>query len=448
MISKSILESNKKLGIFIDSRSFDKLLEIRNIHAENILKYIYTEYFEFVRSPYRTSHDALEKVTAYIEKYDTNGNLSAIEVVGEDPKFKKIIGFNYRVKDIEHIGKVIYEDNKFNDEEKAALILVFIQAAFNRFEKNNIFITDNNILLKRRLWFESHFPGYSLNVVTVDEAKEIMDLFAKNQNEYYISGNYSCNKGYYYWLSFRAKIPHYYPKDKYLHALANRFVNLLMSLDKIGFNYYRDVNNDTNDDIMYHFNYFISLVTGIFDSLALSTKRHYNLDFPGVKNSQRISLKPKVGKEFLKALREQNPALRKHINEYVNLINLIYMLREIILHREMMENTIYENWGSDEKWKAVFIKIDDDIKSSIKKCNDNAKDFDPFSKWGLYGSGQFMFLEPYNFVKSVTRELISFTNQYLKLLGLRNSIDDLKNESKNFDFASTMALYRKNNLGF
>jgi hypothetical protein len=447
MINRSILTNNAVLGIFIDSMSFNELLDTGNLHAATILKYICVEFFEFIRSPDKVSHDALGKITAYVEKYDNDGNLDGMEIYGEDLRLRKDIGFGYRMKDIELIGKMVYEDSTFDEDSKKELILVFIQAAFNRFEKHNIFITGNNVLLKKRLWFESHFPGYPLNIVSVSEAKEIMDLFAKMHYKYYISGNFSLNKGYYYWHSFRSKVPHYHPRDKYLQALAKRFVNLLMSLDEIGFNYHRDANNDTSDDIMYHFNYFISLVTGIFDSIALSTKEHYKIDFSDAK-AQKISLRRKVGKDFLKAIREQNPTLRNHINEYVNFINLIYMLRENILHREMLENTIYEKRGSDENWKAVFIKIDSDIKNLILNCNDIEKQYDPLSKWGLFDSGKYVFLEPYNFVKSVTRKLIIFTNQYFKILGFTNSIVALKSKSKGIDFAKTMAIYKRDNIGF
>ena len=49
--------------------------------------------------------------------------------------------------------------------------------------------TGNEVLLNNRIWFECHFPGRPLNIATVEETKEIMDLFAKYQNRYYISSN-------------------------------------------------------------------------------------------------------------------------------------------------------------------------------------------------------------------------------------------------------------------
>ena len=62
-----------------------------------------------------------------------------------------------------------------------------------------------------------------------------------------------------------------------MDALANRFEFLLRSVDEIGFLYYMKVNNDIKVDMMYHFNYAITLITGIFDSLALITKNTYEL---------------------------------------------------------------------------------------------------------------------------------------------------------------------------
>jgi hypothetical protein len=56
-----------------------------------------------------------------------------------------------------------------------------------------------------------------------------------------------------------------------LDGFSQRFCFLLMSIDEMGFQYYRGVNNVTMDDMLYHFNYFILLITGIYDSLALQT---------------------------------------------------------------------------------------------------------------------------------------------------------------------------------
>ena len=108
-----------------------------------------------------------------------------------------------------------------------------------------------------------------MGIVMFDEAKEIVDLFLKYHRKYHILNNFTCNKGYWYLLSFRSKIKHCHFGVATLNAFARRFIYLLMSLDEVGLQYYSGVNNDTMDNTLYHFNYFISLVTGVFDSFAL-----------------------------------------------------------------------------------------------------------------------------------------------------------------------------------
>jgi len=417
MDSRPILKKRTKLGILIDSKSFDNLLSKGDdANVETVLKYFRSDPFEFVRSPFDTTHDELEKVSAFVEKYDDKGNLSAIETVRNKSPY--ILFFRYQMQDIEEMGKFIHS-------EKEAIVLTYVQARLNSPDGMNIFITDNKTLLKKRLWLESHVSGFPqgchLNIVTIEGAKEIMDLFSKYQNKYYISGKYSCNEGQWYWLSFLSKVPNFHVGhvgDPFLYAFSNRFIYLLMCVDKMGFQYYLGVNNDTLNNILYHFNYFISLMTGIFDSLAIITKEQYNLTFKGKHiPPAKISLNPRAGKDFLKALRDsnRNPNLRKHINNYVNFIKLIYQLREVIIHREMLQKTALEFIGSDEKWKANFVKINPDIAKCIHLCNDGTQKYEPITQWGMYRSNTDNFLEPFQFAKSATKILITFSNEYLEL---------------------------------
>jgi hypothetical protein len=63
---------------------------------------------------------------------------------------------------------------------------------------------------------------------------------------------------------------------KFLKRYSDRNYVLAKQI-QMGFQYYQGVDNDTMDNTLYHFNYFVSLITGIFDSLAIRTKNQYNL---------------------------------------------------------------------------------------------------------------------------------------------------------------------------
>jgi len=448
MDSRCILKKDKKLKILIDSNSFENLLSKEDTNTKTLLKYAYKtpkDYpFQFIRSPLDTKYEELNDIPEFIKMYDDNGNLFGIKTATSE-RF-----FPYQMRAIEEIRKEVFKKATLSNAEKEAIFLVFVQAVLNFFDESSIFITSNKRLLKNRLWFESHYPGKILNIVTVEEAKETMDLFAKYNGKYFISGNYLCNKGGWYWLSFRSKVPNFHVGDSFLDAFSTRFVYLLKTIDEIGFQYYLGVNNDTLEDMQYYFNYFTVLTSGIFDSLALATKDTYKLCFKSDSIPSRISLEPKAGKDFLRVLREENRSLREHINRYVDFINLIYKLRESIVHREIPQGMDFEYREYDEKWKCNFIEISEDIQRQIHQNGDKQQEYDPVSCWGIYNISNEYRLEPFRFVKSATKVLIEFSNEYLRLLGYKDFFEELKgkDDDSSTGFLYSIERFKDGRLGF
>jgi len=446
MDSRAIIKREGNLKIFLDTKCFNHHLCKNNLDLEKILNYMNSKPFEFIRSPFDTNNNKLKKILTYYEKYDFKEDLSSIEIIRE--KSHSCIGFGYKMQDVESVGKTIYDKNFLTKDEKEAVKLVFIQVVLMRSKDSDILISQNGTLLKKRLWLESHFPGLPINTVSLNEAKEIMDLFSKYQNKYYISGNYTCNKGYWYWLSFRQKVPNFHVEDSILKAFSKRFVYLLESLDEMGFQYYLGVNNDTMNTMMYHFNYFISLATGIFDSLAIKTKNKYKLSFKNSNFPSKTSLNKKAGREFLNALRENNPNLRTHINEYVNFIKLIYRLRELLIHGEMLDINSFTFSGGEERYEIGTVKVKGDIINSIKLCGDKIRKYDNFTQWGIFEFNNSYFLEPFHFAKVASKTLVNFSNKYLALLNFKNYIEGLRKNDKNDHFLRSLELFTKNKLGF
>ena len=329
---------------------------------------------------------------------------------------------------------------------------IFIQAIFNHQEAGlrldpffeglkelNIYITNDHVLLKNRIWFESHIPGRSLNLMSVKEASIFIDLFFKKNGKYCSSCRSHLNKGYWYWLSMRLKLPHYNVGDPIIDALAFRLNYALMALDEISIQFYSGVNNDTMDNTLYHFNYLISLITGIFDNLALKTNDSLGINFT---NQIQISLSNKRN-DFLKEIRNKNPNIRSHINSYVNFIQLIYSFRELVIHREGFQKTGIKY---KDEWEANFIRISEDISKRITACGDTRSEYNPVSKWGLYIMNNEFYLEPHNFSNQVLIILFEFADEYLNLLGYSSFVEDQKTQDTRF--AKTMFSFEKYHLGF
>ena len=443
---RAILKRAGKLKIFFDTERFNYLLRKNSLDVERILNYVNSEPFEFIRSPFETNNNKLKKILTYHEKYNFEEDSSYIEIIrGKSYYFKD---FGYKLHDIEDVGKTIYKKDILSKDEIEAVKLVFIQVILMRNKISDIFITQNKILLKNKLWLESHFPGLPSNIYSLNEAQEIMDLFSKYQNKYYVSRNSTCNKGYWYWFSFRQKIPNFHVGGPVLNAFSVRFLYLLESLDEIGFQYYLELDRDTMNTMMYHFNYFIILITGIFDSLAIKTKNKHELIIENNKYPSRISLNKKVGKDFLNALREKNPKLHNHISEYVYFRKLIYELRELLIHREMLGINIFPPSEDEEKNRMGTVKVKQKIIDLVKQCGDKIREYDNFTEWGVLSRNNNYFLIPFYFAKTATRTLIEFSNKYLELLGYNNFIDELQKKDLNDPFLKSLKSFENNRLGF
>lgn len=438
MDSRPILrDSPQKIGVYIDSITFEDSLNQDDRLASAILVHYDSEYLEFVRSPLDTAHEELKNIPEYELTLNGNSEVKSIEISERRTK----MAFGYRMDDIRSIAQEIYGKNGIDQNELNRIITVFIQAVFNRFEKSNIYVTNDKILLRNRRWFESHFPGYPLNIMSVEEASGFLDLFFKIHGKYYARNRYLLNKGYWYWLSMRLKLPHYNVGDTMIDALAFRFYYALMALDEMGIQFYLGVNNDTMDNTLYHFNYLISLITGIFDNLALKTNSYLSIN---VADLRRVSLSNVSGRQFLKEIRTKRPDIRDHIASYMNFIRLIYFFRELVVHREGLGKVTVD---IDREWKANLIKISKRMKNRMRMCGDSGSEIDPFSRWGYYEVGsRNMYLEPYHFSIEVLKTLTEFVDRYLELLGYQSFVDTAKQRMD--DFGRTLKTFEELHLGF
>ncbi len=440
MDSRPLLKTNK-IRVFVDSNTFHELAKQNNREAIAILRHNGSELLDFVRNPFESDLEELKSIAAY--RFEMNAEQKGGVIELKRGEYAERNAFWYKKEDILSTAKAVYGKEKITEDEFARVLAVFIQASFSKFEKSNIYITNDDLLLKKRLWFESHFPGCALNIMSVAEASLFLDLFFKKNGQYLASHGYILNKGYWYLLSLRLRLPRYNGGDEMSSALATRMSYALMALDEIGIQYYNGVNNDTMDNTLYHFNYLITLFTGIFDNLALMTNTKLGIGFV---DKRRISLSHGSGREFLKKIREKNLPIREHINSYVDFINLIYLFREKVIHQEGLTKTGFESRSADGVWYANFIKISKEVQQRVKACGDKASPYDPFTEWGSYQLYNEDYLNPYSFSTAAMRKLIEFVDKYMELLGCPSYLEEIK--KMNDDFTKTLAFFEKYHLGF
>jgi hypothetical protein len=419
----------KALDICLDSESINSVPPSSKEIVDRLLLYHNSKniYYNFLRSVHNSSSNLVSTVSE-----------TQYPATDDDQQLVYTIARNALKKP------------KLSDGEKSFLLFICNHSGLSQSHKvintghdikDKVFVTENEDFLGRRFSFdrslslESFFPG--IRLVNLKDCLDIMDLFAKTHDLYFRSPNTNATmtKGYWYWIYFRYKIPHYNvtppvspsltTQNDILHAFAKRFCYLLIAIDELGkLHYFK-----SEDEVMmlYHFNYIISLITGIFDNLAIHTYQKYKIRFPSDNIPSRISLNYKVGKEFLDEVQKANINLRDHIRSHNDFVNLIYRLRERVIHAEGLKEI---GFFTDFNMSSIIL-IDSDIDGSIRTCGDRPGPYRKISEWGVYKyvipetNKNYYYLNPYYFAKSATRRLIQFADEYLKLVGHGKFLDNL-----------------------
>jgi hypothetical protein len=451
--SRPLLNNLTKLGILIDSKTFEESLNNGDRVSCALLSYSRNDCITCIRSPFPSSNNSLNAIPQYkvtIPEKEVSPINPPGQIVYKNNNCRTNRAFTYQSEYIKTLGKSILKKTSFNSDEFDTFLLVCVLATLNGIssynkERDNIFIliTQNESLLKNRLWIESKFYTIQLNIMSIEEASIFLDLFFKKNGVYKIRGHHTVNKGLWYEYSFRLKIPHFIYNEPIIVALANRMQYALMALDEIGIQYYQGVDLDTQDNTLYHFNYLISLITGIFDNLAIKTNNALKINFP---YPAQISLSSSNKSGFLKQVKEKDPVLRKLIQENGPLITLIYLFRELVIHREGLDPLSFHHNSKEGQWGANFIKISKKELNQINLCGDKKSEYDNISKWGVHTVGDDVFLEPYHFSFEVLKMLIPFVDKYLELLHYSSFIE--KQQQIDSDFYRTMKVFDENHLGF
>jgi hypothetical protein len=355
---------------------------------------------------------------------------------------------------------------------------------FNRtYISNAIFVTENPCFLEKLIsrdreifCLRDFFP--TLRLVNVNQALEICDIFAKSKGLYFGTRS-GVDVTPWYQLYLFSKLTHCpvaYQNSfinsnpsEVVKALVFRFLKVLLCIDYLGQQHYfaqsikQSIDTEQSKEgldilkqegrldpeklkgiinlgdsliIFYHMEYLISLVTGIFDNLAIESSNLYNISFP---QQIKISLSNIAGRDFLREIKTKNPTLKNHIDNNRNFINLIYEFREKVIHREGLERKIaplVAHWSN-------FIEINRDIKNYIKNCGDHKSIYKHITKWGIVEKQGNNYLDPFYFAKKVVLKLIEFSDEYLYLIGNSKFSDYIDEQHK---FVLDLKYFQNNGL--
>lgn len=453
-------EAEDPLRILVDTASMNEELADGNDAASRVLQYAENREFQFARTPETQRNEALERIPPYAIEKANNGQ-RVVSVDGDEQGESSLL-FGYQEQDIRDIAARVYSDDidahatdvkEVTDQEVATVRKVFVHATFNYHDEGHLFVTNREEFLSNRRWFETHFPGGQLNIMCLREAVEYLGLYLRYRNQFYAGPNLTVGTFGWYWHLFRSLVPYYHVEeadDDYMRGFSIRFQNLLIAIDEIGYQYFQKPDNRTQLNVQYHYDYAVSLITGVFDTLALKTAEWYDIDDI---RKEFISLSNNRGRDFLDEVRDANSALREHIAEHMAFINLIYVLRPLVVHRGGYQDTLLED--TDEGWTAGVISLDrfndtdqEGFKRYYREIEDEPLPYDPITEWGLYEADwtDVGFIEPYHFMKAAVRRLIRFSNEYLQLLGYQDFIEQHRDDEQGARFTDTCDRIRQDGL--
>jgi hypothetical protein len=158
----------------------------------------------------------------------------------------------------------------------------------------------------------------------------------------------------------------------------------------------------------------------------------------------KVSLSNNAGRDFLKEVRNNNSALKNHIDNNRDFINLIYEFREKVIHRAGLErkiSPIVAHWSN-------FIEISKEIRSYMKNCGDKKSPYKRITEWGAVEKQdtESYYLDPFYFAKNAAKKLIEFSNNYLQLINYTKFSDNIAQSRQSDQFMKDLEYFRNNTL--
>jgi hypothetical protein len=423
------MSQERNLTIGLHSDSVDEALKQDKEVVDVLFQCSELKEFDFIATP--TSSSSFSQLSPMITRisYEDKGNGRFVSHMQKNGIDQGWCGFN------DSMGAQFYSDvfgykegsPEFEKTKNAFHDLLAFESISDWSKGDAIFVTQCSPLLEKNVWIQRRFKVKILSFV---QSLEYMDLDLKRRNIYYASPHIRETDGraFHYWFLLDYLIPSFAdawgvlvfgetavqngPQIKdMLSGLADRFENAICASDRIAMEFMKHPINSTEWEILYNFNYFCLLATGVFDTLAWLTVHRYSMS---VHNLLDVSIQitgPKSrGAKFVNAISRKNASLASFIQKNEDLIKLFYPMRHSAQHKEPVGGAQFED--RDEGWTVSVARIKSDALTGIQKTDIRGH---PFSRWGLLDNWAGL-LEPYRFTRKALRELIAFANEYLNLL--------------------------------
>jgi hypothetical protein len=273
----------------------------------------------------------------------------------------------------------------------------------------DILVTSSPLLLKHR----SKTSLREANPRTPLEAAQIVGLFLRSRDIYtYEAGpryQRRFDRGMFYWVLARHRLPSMW---RYFSAclaaekvrgddlgelgqsILVRSVRALEARDAIGVQFYMPQDNNTRDQMMYHFDYLTLVLAGALDAQAIVA----NLAYQAVKDDRDASFR-REGFRTKLAEREARELCELFADDgFKSLLTLLYGPRNTI-HRAALRTIAYQERSEPQH---TFAEVPQSIGEKLCEA---VEQLGGAEEWGLTSSRlQEARLEPYSYATALVRE--------------------------------------------
>lgn len=313
------------------------------------------------------------------------------------------------------IAAQLVSPNNQSEEAIKDMLSVLVLAQAHRSVRGDILITKSPFLLSNR----SQIVVSETNPSIPLKAAQVVGLFLRSRNNYTYAATpntqKSFDRGLFYWVLARYHLPNmwrYFSAcveagktrgdniEELGEAILVRVVRALEARDAIGIQFYVPQNNDTGDQMMYHFDYLTLVLSGAFDAQARVANKAYQIDT----REQYANFR---WKKFRTALmRSGAHELHKlsSSEKFRSLLTLLYEPRNTIHGAALKIFTYKQARGPQHTLIAVPQTIEQQLLEAAEQLGGAGE-------WGLTSAFQKVWLEPYSYSVALVRESIDAINQ-------------------------------------
>jgi len=258
------LIARSSVRIFLDSSSIDSALEEGSRSPKVLLNYSgcsemhdRCEIKNFRRSPGRIENDKLESMDKFDFHVKSNGQVFAKIEYGPNPRKIPLH------KDIRTLKKRAEREFDSNSIEKDIYRVMFLESfqTLAKTEENTILVTCDSKILDKKGKFHGTMGKEVKSIMNPEEALDYVGIHGRIRNFAHHSPGCNTSIPFGWYLNiYKVVVPHNGGEADYSGALMDRFQHLFMALDQSGAEHYKHVDNSTQLEGNYHFNYGISLV--------------------------------------------------------------------------------------------------------------------------------------------------------------------------------------------